>query len=74
VVNRRNLDVLTEEEMLGVVCARELVREHSLAQANFEEARRRFGDKGVLELLATIGYYCMLACLHTGLDVQPPAP
>jgi len=72
VVNRRSLDVLSEEEMIAVTCARELVKDHSLAQANFEDARRRFGDEGVLELLGTIGYYSMLACLHTGLDVQPP--
>jgi 4-carboxymuconolactone decarboxylase len=72
VVNRRTLEGLTEEELIAVACARELTRDHKLTVASFEEARRRFGDKGVIELLATIGYYCMLACLHTGLDVLPP--
>ena len=48
-------------------CARELTRSHELSDEAFEQARQRFGDSGVVELIATIGYYSMLAYVHNGL-------
>jgi 4-carboxymuconolactone decarboxylase len=61
------------DDSLPVHAARELLRVHELSQATFDEARRQLGDQGVVDLVANIGYYTMLACLHVALDVTPPA-
>ncbi len=59
----------TDAEAIAVRCARELTRTHELSDEAFEHARRQFGDSGVVELVATIGYYSMLAYVHNALHV-----
>jgi len=63
----------SEDHELYIRCAREMMREHRLSDASFEAARKRLGDRGVIELIGTIGYYAMLACLHNGMQVRGPA-
>jgi 4-carboxymuconolactone decarboxylase len=67
------LDGLSEEEALPVRAARELIRDHRLSDDSFRTARRMLGDQGCLDLVATIGYYSMLAILHVGMEIKPPA-
>ena len=40
---------------------RRLLREHRADDATVETLRKRFGDRGVIELTGSIGYYAMLA-------------
>jgi 4-carboxymuconolactone decarboxylase len=68
---RGPLELIDEEDRLPVRCARELFRDHDLPQATFDEALAAYGERGVIDLFSTIGYYSMLACLHKALDVQP---
>ena len=63
---------LSEEEALAVSFARQVLRDHRVADATFQEARRRLGDEGVIELAATVGYYAMMASMFIALDVPPP--
>ena len=63
----------TEDEKLVVNLARELARTHKLTDATFEAAKKRLGDKGVIDLIAAVGYYAMLAVVHTALDLKPRA-
>ena len=70
---RGPLEEIDAEDRLAVRAARELFREHDLKQETFDEALAAYGEQGVIDLFATIGYYSMLACLHKALDVQPPA-
>jgi 4-carboxymuconolactone decarboxylase len=58
-----------EDEALAMRCARELTRSHQLSDEAFELARQRFGESGVVELIATIAYYSMLAYVHNALQV-----
>ena len=51
---------------------RELTREHRLSDATFEAARQRLGDAGVVDLIATVGYYAMLAVCHVALAIPAP--
>ncbi len=67
------LDGVSEEHALLIRCARELIREHRLSDAAFDAARKRLGERGVCELIGTIGYYSMLACVHNGMQVRGPA-
>jgi len=61
----------SEDEMLAIDCARQLTRAHKLSDVTFEAARKRLGDKGVIDLIATIGYFAMLAVCHVALDIKP---
>lgn len=38
-----------------------LLREHRLDDALYAEARDRLGETGLIELVATIGYYCLVS-------------
>jgi 4-carboxymuconolactone decarboxylase len=60
-----------EEERLLVAFSRELVRSHRLSEATFAAAQARYGDDGVVDLLATVGYYALLAVLFNGLEIPP---
>lgn len=67
------LEGINENHALYIRCAREMMRENRLSDASFETARRRLGDRGVIDVIGTIGYYAMLACLHNGMQVRGPA-
>ena len=71
VANRGTLDSLTEDEALIVGYGRELFRDHRVSDATFDAAKARFGDQGVTELTATMGYYGMLACALNAFQVEP---
>jgi 4-carboxymuconolactone decarboxylase len=68
--NRGSLDALTEDEALIVRFGRELYRDHRISDATFQAAHARFGDQGVVELTATMGYYGMLACTLNAFEVE----
>jgi 4-carboxymuconolactone decarboxylase len=72
-INRRADAIgLGEEEAVAVSFARQVLRDHRVQDATFEEARRRLGDQGVVELVATVGYYAMMASMFIALDVAAP--
>ncbi len=71
--NKTELTGISENDQLYIRCARELMREHRLTDESFATARKRLGDRGVVDLIGTIGYYAMLACLHNGMQVRGPA-
>ena len=73
VAQRGSLDDLTEDEAVIVGYARELFRTKRVSDATFEAAKARFGEQGVTELTATMGYYGMLACALNAFQVEPDA-
>ena len=52
---------------------RRLLREHRLDDATVAALRQRFGDKGLIELTGSIGYYAMLAMTVNACEL-PAAP
>jgi 4-carboxymuconolactone decarboxylase len=60
---KASLDSLTPVEALIVGFARELAHDCRVSDATFEAAKARYGNKGVVELSALIGYYTMLAVI-----------
>jgi 4-carboxymuconolactone decarboxylase len=73
VIGRRGpLSALKDEETLIVGYGRELLRDHRVSEATFEAARARYGDQGVTELTAIMGYYTMLACALNAFQAEPP--
>jgi 4-carboxymuconolactone decarboxylase len=67
------LDGLPVDEQAVIRYTRELVREHHVSQATFERAQAILGDRGITELTAAIGYYCMIACVLNAFEVPAPA-
>jgi 4-carboxymuconolactone decarboxylase len=67
-----NIDSVDAEDRLAVRCAREMIRDHALSDAAFNDAHAALGDRGVVDLIGTIAYYGMLAYIHTSLEVLPP--
>ena len=71
-IANRDLDRLSNDERVVVEFARELLEQHRTSDAVFERARKRFGDTGVIELTATVGYYAMIACVLNATEIEPP--
>lgn len=53
--------------------ARELLSDHAVSPGTYADARRRFGDRGMVELVTTVGYYSLISLLLNGFEV-PLAP
>ena len=69
--NDASLAALTSEEALIVEYGRQLFRRHRVTDVTFQAARAHFGDQGVTELTALMGYYGLLACALNAFEVQP---
>ena len=70
--NRKGLEGLSAEEALPVRYSRELLEQLKVSDETFAAARERYGDAGVIDLTATVGYYCMMACILNAIELIPP--
>lgn len=71
VANRSQVDRLSSEEATIINYGRELFQDHRVSDATFDAAKAMFGEQGVTELTATMGYYGMLACALNAFQVEP---
>ena len=62
---------MTAEEALVIGYCRELLHDHRVSEATFEAARARYGDQGLVDLTALVGYYVMLACGLNAFEAEP---
>ncbi|NND75334.1 MAG: carboxymuconolactone decarboxylase family protein [Ilumatobacter sp.] len=53
--------------------AMELLSEHRLTDETFADARARFGEQGVVELVTTVGYYSLISLMLNGFESPLPA-
>lgn len=53
--------------------ARALVREHHVTQPQFDAMREEFGERGLTDITALIGFYILLACALIANDMELPA-
>ncbi|MBV9895509.1 MAG: hypothetical protein JO020_15200 [Chloroflexi bacterium] len=70
---RGDLSALSEREQVIISVGRELVGRHQLSAETFEAARKQLGDRGIIEVLATMGYYLMIGCVLIATDMELPA-
>jgi 4-carboxymuconolactone decarboxylase len=70
---RGDLAILSQHERIILALARELVGKHQLSAEAFEEARAELGEPGLIEVLATIGYYIFIGCTLIATDMELPA-
>ena len=50
---------------------RRLIRQHRVDDATVLALRQRFGERGLIELTGTIGYYAMLAMTVNACELEP---
>jgi 4-carboxymuconolactone decarboxylase len=53
--------------------ARGIVRDHRVTAETFEAMRAEFGERGLTDITALIGFYLMLACALIANDMELPA-
>jgi 4-carboxymuconolactone decarboxylase len=63
---------LEEGYDLAITFTRQLLVQHRIEDSVYEAAVSKWGERSVLELIATIGYYVMSACWMNALEIQPP--
>lgn len=66
---RKGPENFSSEEAQVISCVQELLRSHRLSERTFQGLYARLGERGMVELIATIGYYAMLACTLNAFDV-----
>jgi 4-carboxymuconolactone decarboxylase len=63
---------LDATEALTIDLTRQLLVRHRIEDATYRAAVDQWGERGVIELVATIGYYVMSACWMNALEILPP--
>ena len=66
------LDGLTADEALIIRYGRELLETRKVSNATFAAVRKRYGEKGLLELTAVMSVYMMNATILRAMDHQAP--
>jgi 4-carboxymuconolactone decarboxylase len=65
------LDGLTQDEALIIRFGRELLEQTAIADETFEAVRARYGERGLMELVAVMSVYTMNANILRTAEVQP---
>ena len=68
-VRKKGAENFSSEDAQIVSFVREMIHTHRVSEPTFQAIYGRFGEKGMVELTATIGYYAMLACTLNTFDV-----
>ncbi|MFN0073964.1 MAG: hypothetical protein ACKVVP_20995 [Chloroflexota bacterium] len=70
-VRERNPAALSEDDRLVYQVVQEILEDHRISDETFVRAQTRFDEAQLVELLGTVGYYALLACVLNGFDVRP---
>jgi 4-carboxymuconolactone decarboxylase len=71
---KKGVEQFSFEDAQIVSFVREMIHTHRVSEPTFQAIYGRFGEKGMVELTATIGYYAMLACTLNTFDVYTYTP
>lgn len=71
---KKGAESLSSEDAQIVSFVREMIHNHRVSEPTFQAIYARFGEQGMVELTATIGYYAMLACTLNTFDVYTFTP
>ena len=74
VYEKKGVENFSSEQAQIVSFVREMIHSHRVSEPTFQAIYGRFGEKGMVELTATIGYYAMLACTLNTFDVYTVTP
>ena len=71
---KKSAETFASDDAHIVSFIREMIHQHRVSEPTFQAIHGRFGDKGMVELTATVGYYAMLACTLNTFDVYSVTP
>jgi 4-carboxymuconolactone decarboxylase len=71
---KKGAESFSSEDAQIVSFVREMIHNRRVSEPTFQAIYGRFGEKGMVELTATIGYYAMLACTLNTFDVYTFTP
>ena len=71
---KKGAESFSSEEAQIVSFVREMIHSHRVSEPTFQAIYARFGERGMVELTATVGYYAMLACTLNTFDVYTATP
>jgi len=71
---KKGAESFSSEDAQIVSFVREMIHTHRVSEPTFQAIYARFGEKGMVELTATVGYYAMLACTLNTFDVYTATP
>ena len=74
VYDKKGTENFSSEDAQIISFVREMIHAHRVSEPTFQAIYGRFGEKGIVELAATIGYYAMLACTLNTFDVFTATP
>ena len=63
---------LDATEALTIGLTRQLLAQHRIDDETYRAAVDAWGERGVIELVATIGYYVMSSCWMNAMEILPP--
>ena len=69
VYTKQGVETFSAEDAQIVSFVREMLHGHRVSETTFQAVYGRLGEKKMVELTATIGYYAMLACTLNTFDV-----
>jgi 4-carboxymuconolactone decarboxylase len=74
VYEKKGVETFSAEDAVIVSFVREMIHKHRVSEATFQAVYGRLGEKKMVELTGTIGYYAMLACTLNTFDVYTVTP
>jgi 4-carboxymuconolactone decarboxylase len=74
VYQKKGTESFSSEDAQIVSFVREMLHSRRVSEATFQALYGRLGEKGLVEITATIGYYAMLACTLNTFDVYTQTP
>jgi 4-carboxymuconolactone decarboxylase len=72
IAEARRPDVMAEDEVITYDFTTEILRSKRISDTTWRRAVARFGEQGVIDLLATVGYFSYLSVIMNG--ARTPAP
>jgi len=74
VYQKKGTESFSSEDAQIVSFVREMLRSHRVSETTYQAIYGRLGERGMVELTATVGYYAMLACTLNTFDVYTATP
>jgi 4-carboxymuconolactone decarboxylase len=71
---KKGAEQFNAEDAQIVSFVREILHTRRVSEATFQALYGRLGERGFVELAATVGYYAMLACTMNTFDVYTATP
>jgi 4-carboxymuconolactone decarboxylase len=69
IYQKKATEHFSTEDAQVISYVREIISSHRVSEPTFQALYGRLGEKGFVELAATVGYYAMLACVMNTFDV-----